>query len=230
MSELYSNNDWRNYDELRHHGIKGQKWGVKNGPPYPLNSEALASAIYERAKEHVDYISNDVSASAKKAGSDLYGFEHRLKTKESIKRKIEKNSVEDSLTVSKAGSKIKDAVRYTTISDTDDFVQSYRSFKKNMEDLGYTETRCKNYFDMYNRGLVKHKSVQSNFKTPDGYEFEIQFQTPQSQDAKNKKLPLYEERRQVGIDPSRAAYLEKKMEELAEKVPNPVDIDKIKSH
>lgn len=25
--------------ELMHHGIVGQKWGVKNGPPYPLNSE-----------------------------------------------------------------------------------------------------------------------------------------------------------------------------------------------
>ena len=24
-------------DELYHHGIKGQKWGVKNGPPYPLD-------------------------------------------------------------------------------------------------------------------------------------------------------------------------------------------------
>lgn len=34
---------------LAHHGIKGQRWGVKNGPPYPLN-----------AKDH--------SASEKKAG------------------------------------------------------------------------------------------------------------------------------------------------------------------
>lgn len=24
--------------ELRHHGIKGQKWGVMNGPPYPIKS------------------------------------------------------------------------------------------------------------------------------------------------------------------------------------------------
>lgn len=23
-------------DDLLHHGIKGQKWGVRNGPPYPL--------------------------------------------------------------------------------------------------------------------------------------------------------------------------------------------------
>ncbi len=26
-------------DELFHHGIKGQKWGVRNGPPYPLDKE-----------------------------------------------------------------------------------------------------------------------------------------------------------------------------------------------
>lgn len=22
--------------ELQHHGVKGQKWGIRNGPPYPL--------------------------------------------------------------------------------------------------------------------------------------------------------------------------------------------------
>ena len=27
-------------DELYHHGIKGQKWGVRNGPPYPLKSHS----------------------------------------------------------------------------------------------------------------------------------------------------------------------------------------------
>lgn len=29
-SELYSS-------ELYHHGIKGQRWGVQNGPPYPID-------------------------------------------------------------------------------------------------------------------------------------------------------------------------------------------------
>lgn len=28
---------WRYNDELYHHGIKGQQWGVRHGPPYPLD-------------------------------------------------------------------------------------------------------------------------------------------------------------------------------------------------
>lgn len=30
---------------LEHHGIKGQKWGVKNGPPYPLDKTEKSSII-----------------------------------------------------------------------------------------------------------------------------------------------------------------------------------------
>lgn len=39
MSDVYSYNDWRDYEALKHHGILGQKWYVKNGPPYPLDAE-----------------------------------------------------------------------------------------------------------------------------------------------------------------------------------------------
>jgi len=38
-------------DELSHHGIKGQKWGVRNGPPYPLHQTReynAAKDIYDR--------------------------------------------------------------------------------------------------------------------------------------------------------------------------------------
>lgn len=36
-------------EELMHHGIKGQKWGVKNGPPYPLKSDSNSSNIVSEA-------------------------------------------------------------------------------------------------------------------------------------------------------------------------------------
>ena len=37
MVNQFSFNLDQNY--LSHHGIKGQKWGKKNGPPYPLDSK-----------------------------------------------------------------------------------------------------------------------------------------------------------------------------------------------
>lgn len=31
-------------DELYHHGIRGQKWGKRNGPPYPLDTSDHSAA------------------------------------------------------------------------------------------------------------------------------------------------------------------------------------------
>ena len=35
---------WLPSDILVHHGIKGQKWGQRNGPPYPLTASSYSSA------------------------------------------------------------------------------------------------------------------------------------------------------------------------------------------
>ena len=56
----------RSNDSLSHHGIAGQKWGKRNGPPYPL-----------------DY--NDHSAREKK-GDYVYGDSKKQTTKETIVR------------------------------------------------------------------------------------------------------------------------------------------------
>ncbi len=38
-------------NELYHHGVEGQKWGVKNGPPYPLGSGMSPRKAQSRAKK-----------------------------------------------------------------------------------------------------------------------------------------------------------------------------------
>lgn len=49
-----NNYSW-NMDYISHHGILNQKWGVRNGPPYPLHggqySKAEKQAIYTRRKK-----------------------------------------------------------------------------------------------------------------------------------------------------------------------------------
>lgn len=38
-------------DFLVHHGIKGQEWGVRNGPPYPLKGSAIQRTKYKLYKK-----------------------------------------------------------------------------------------------------------------------------------------------------------------------------------
>lgn len=188
--------------------------------------DSYANKIYNEAKTKEPKITKDVKASS----NHLYGLQHKLKTKESIIRKIDTDHDEKNISHKDAASGIKDAVRYTQIADNNNFVKEYNSFKSKMSDKGYEEVRCKNNFTAYQEGKVKHKSVQSVFKDKDGYLFEVQFQTPESQTAKNKKTPLYEERRRTDISKERATELENKMTKLMDPVPIPKDISSIKSY
>lgn len=215
---------------VEHSGIKGQKWGIRNGPPYPLDSAKVAEKLYSDAEKKANRITKDVEKAAKMAGGEMHGLENQLKTKESIERKLNKKVNEKSIDITEAANSIKDAIRYTVIAPTDNFVNMYYDFKDHMLNKGYFETSCDNYFDKFSKGEVKHKAIQSNFTDKDGYEFEVQFHTPESQDAKDKKLPLYNERRTTGISERRAKELEKQMENLALNIPDPEGVHNILSH
>ena len=42
-------------DELYHHGIRGQKWGVRNGPPYPLKGTQFHGHYHDKKRKDENY-------------------------------------------------------------------------------------------------------------------------------------------------------------------------------
>lgn len=270
-------------NELCHHGIKGQKWGVrryqnKDGSlttagikrrnefsdteksvvnklsnSYSkfikksidiseiksrgnVTSEdayvcaGLANKIFDRSSKIEPKITNDVISAVSNSGCKMYGLEYRLKQPTSMAGKIASDAKEKNISYKEAANGIKDSIRYTSVSNTKDFVKNYFAIKKDLEKNGYSEIKCKNYFESFKEGKVMHKAVQSTFTDKSGNVFELQFQTPSSQAAKELKLPLYEERRKVDINEARAKELESGMLYLANRVKDPKDIDLILSH
>lgn len=190
----------------------------------------LATDIFSRASSAEPAITDDILSIANRNGIDMYGLSNRLKQPTSIAAKIGADAKEKDISFTEASHGIKDAIRYTTVSSNSNFVSNYNKLKKKLEKKGYSEEVCKNYFEMYNMGLCKHKSVQSTFKSPDGYLFEMQFQTLSSQAAKELKIPIYEKRRQAGLTDAQKRDLERQMDELAMQVKDPDDILTIKTH
>ena len=282
-AELYDwNYEWLSHASyLEHHGVKGQKWGVRryqnydgtrtalgkrrdferraskvvedasNSPrPFvrrPFNKDkirqrglitqveadqcaGLAAGVFKQASQAEPKITSDVIDVISSTSAKMYGLDYRLKQPTSIAAKIGADAKADGITFEQSAGGLKDVIRYTAVSDSRDYVNTYNSIKKRLEEKGYTETKCKNYFQKYQNGEVMHKAVQSTFRSPDGVEFEVQFQTPESQAAKELKVPIYNERRKAGNTPERNAELEQEMRNLAEQVPDPEGVFGIESH
>lgn len=62
---------WTPSDEtLAHHGIAGQKWGTRNGPPYPLNQSSKSSCEKRPEKASVGGYSKENQNGCKRGLSD----------------------------------------------------------------------------------------------------------------------------------------------------------------
>ena len=63
-------------DELYHHGILGQRWGKRNGPPYPLSSSAKSSSEKRATKSSSAKSSSEKRAAKSSSGSKTeYGMD-----------------------------------------------------------------------------------------------------------------------------------------------------------
>lgn len=162
-------------------------------------------------------VTNDLIKITQKQGSRLEGLDFRLKTQESLERKISKEP----------HSKMRDVLRYTEISNVDSQYSDYCHTMEALEEKGYQISAVKN---SWNDPFRAYKGINTNIKTPEGYEFELQFHTKESFDLKNGKLhELYEKQRVLDKEKDIDEWqrLEDEMFELSAKLEYPSQVERI---
>lgn len=123
-------------------------------------------------------------------GGDLAGYENRLKSLESLTRKITTDARARGIGLEESADAIGDVIRYTLRVDVDEYVDQVARAASDLQAAGYTPTKWKPSWDD-----PVYRGVNSNWRTPDGTVFELQFHTPESFYTKELNHHDYEQQR-----------------------------------
>lgn len=180
-------------------------------------SVAEAREQLDKAKKAEPNITKDMKSIADFLGTTLDGLDFRLKTLESLSRKLS----------NEPGANMRDVVRYTSISDNENMTKDFNKFVEELKNRGYNVSAVKNY---WNNSSNPYNGINTNFFSPKGYEFEIQFHTRESFELKNGKLhELYEKARVIDDKTSKEYIaLQDEMFDLSEALIRPKNIESVK--
>ncbi|MCT8560487.1 minor capsid protein [Glaesserella parasuis] len=188
------------------------------------------NSIEELRQKAIDVepeITEKITEIISSVGAKTAGLEYRLKSLESLKRKVE-TEVLAGISEKQAINSVKDVIRYTAILDVNNFVLQYDKIQSALEKQGYFTVVVKN---TWKDGAV-YKGVNTFVTTlikKDNVVFELQYHTQQSFDLKNGVLHnLYEQFRDPATPQDERKKLYEKMQILSSKLTVPKDIQKVK--
>lgn len=220
--------------------LKGSKVRKLDEAPVPLRTEVDpygdATIAVEYGQDAVDAadrvmikaaaveppVTRDIIDLADANGAEMSGLDFRLKGHESMSRKIAADAAELNLPIEEVADKIGDSVRYTMVADPQDYVNTVQDVLDKLEGQGYVVYKNKNYWQDGN----SYKGVNTNIRTPNGDQFELQFHTPQSVATKEPSHDLYDIARET-TDLEEKARLEQQGRDLWARVDTPANIESL---
>jgi len=148
-----------------------------------------ATAIFEKASHAEPGVTSVMRELAGTHGTQLAGLNNRLKTVESLTRKIADDARRDYKgNVARAAREVSDAVRYTMVSDPKDYAASARAVTEDLRARGF-DVRVKNYWQEGSN----YKGVNVALTDHSGQKIELQFHTAESLAMKEStNHPIYE--------------------------------------
>ena len=156
--------------------------------------QQLADRYMARAAANEPEVSRILQELAAQQGGTMAGFEHRLKKRDSLLRKI-RSRLADSPDTPVSEIVIDDALRYTLQVDDQPagrHGEAIRATFAALEAAGHKVDRVKNYWP---RG-DNYSGVNTVLLAPDGLPWELQFHTADSFRVKQETHELYEEMRE----------------------------------
>lgn len=183
---------------------------------------SLASAIRDRAVKVEPQVTELVDTFAKNAGGKLVGLRQRLKSTDSLARKIDADAAkEHEGNHEKAAESVSDAIRYTIKVPDANYADGLDATVKGLEGTGW-QVRTKNFWqsgDPYDGVNIK--------ATKNGVAVEIQLHTQKSLDVKDGKLHGIYEKYRVSTDNTFRRQSWDKMVEIAKSIPRPANMPKL---
>ncbi|ARF59147.1 ATP nucleotide 3'-pyrophosphokinase [Streptomyces gilvosporeus] len=176
-------------------------------------------AFAARAQRAARTISPQVRAAALLSHAALIGFDHRLKSPDSLKRKVATKLQEHpGQSVGQALGSINDAVRFTLQWPDSKYSSGVTTAARLLSDWGNDSARWSNTWHR----PTGYKAINSAWRAPHSHQlFEVQFHTPESKCAQQETHKLYEEQRLPGTPPERVRELQEQQNALFAAVPVP---------
>ncbi|NEA40115.1 ATP nucleotide 3'-pyrophosphokinase [Streptomyces sp. SID11385] len=170
-------------------------------------------------------ISVQVRAAASLTGAELVGFDKRLKSPDSLKRKVAGTLVEQpGRNVASVLAGISDAVRYTLQWDDTTYTSGVTRASGALADWANESTKWSNTWGR----TSGYKGLNTGWRAPrSGQLFEVQFHTPASKHAQEATHTLYEEQRLPSTSPERKRELQREQDSLFAAVPVPAGAESL---
>lgn len=191
-----------------------------------LNAQKQAEKLISIAKEKDIVITKDLQNIIDKTNGRLAGLDYRIKSTDSLVRKLMDKSEAKGMSVDEYASKITDILRYTNVSTTKNFTGDYYSIIDNLIKKSYNIVEVTNTLGDIN---ASYRGINCLVSDKDGYIFELQFHTEESLNIKEVNHKLYEELRLKTTNKARQLELYKEMQKKSTEIPMPPDITKIKN-
>jgi hypothetical protein len=191
---------------------------------YPVRAVQLADQIAQNLAELEPDATDAITKLAAKHNASMYKLGFRLKSHDSLARKIESDSIADGVSFEDAAKNIGDAVRYTFTFDTKSYTKGTERIIADMEKQGYKFLKIKNYWD---RG-DSYNGINAKVLHPSGkFLMEVQFHTNESAGSVVANHPAYEEARAKGTGKTLRFRLHDRMTRTSDRARVPSGVSRI---